>query len=120
MPDYPNALDQLLAAWNEQDPSVANEYLKQALSPDVRFVDPTADVRGLEGFEANMQHVKTKIPGAVYTRTSGVDCHHGFHRYHWAIHLEGKLVIEGFDVTEVDTSGRVLQVIGFFGEMPQL
>lgn len=118
MSDHPACLDQMLAAWNEQDPSIARDYLMQALSPDVRFVDPTADITGIDAFEANMQAVKAKIPGAVYARTSSLDSQHGFYRYHWAIHLEGALVTNGFDVTEVDASGRVLQVIGFFGDLP--
>lgn len=120
MSDHPTSLDQMLAAWNEQDPSLARSYIEQALSPDVRFVDPMVDVTGIDGFEANMLAVKAKIPGAVYARTSGVDSQHGFYRYHWAIHLEGALVTKGFDVTEVDASGRVLQVIGFFGDLPEL
>jgi len=47
-----------------------------------------------------------------------VDSQHGFHRYHWAIHQKGNLLLSGFDVTQTDEEGRVICVIGFFGEIP--
>jgi len=119
MQDHPESLDHMLAAWNEPDPACVRGHLDKALAPDVRFVDPSIDVTGIDGFEANVHEVQTKVPGAVYSRTSGVDTQHGFYRYHWAIHSGGALVIEGFDVTEIDSSGHVKQVIGFFGPVPE-
>jgi len=119
MADYPKSLDHMLAAWNEPDSSRVREHLAKALNPEVRFVDPTIDVTGIDGFEKNVHEVQSRLPGAVYSRTSGVDSQHDFHRYHWAIHLDGKLVISGFDVTETDEDGRVVCVIGFFGDVPE-
>ena len=118
MSDYPEALDHMLAAWNEPDPEQTRGHLEKALAPAVRFVDPSIDLTGVDAFEANVHEVRAGLPGAVYSRTSGVDWQHGFHRYHWAIHQNGDLVLEGFDVTETDASGRVLCVIGFFGVVP--
>lgn len=120
MADYPASLDHMLAAWNEPDGSRVRAHLERALAPGIRFVDPSIDVTGINGFEANVHAVQAKVPGAVYSRTSGVDNHHGFYRYHWAIHQNGELVISGFDVTEIDQSGRVALVIGFFGPVPEL
>lgn len=119
MPEHPNSLDHMLAAWNEPDSGTVRDHLEQALSPGVRFVDPSIDVTGIDGFEANVHEVKSKIPGAIYSRTSVVDSQHNFHRYHWAIHQEGKLLLSGFDVTETDDDGKVVCVIGFFGELPE-
>jgi len=118
MSDYPRALDHMLAAWNEPNSAQVRNHLEKALSLNVRFVDPSIDVSGIERFEQNVHEVKSKIPGAIYSRTSGVDSQHNFHRYHWAIHQEGKLVLSGFDVTETDQEGKVSCVIGFFGEIP--
>lgn len=119
MADYPEALDHMLAAWNEPDATLTRRHLDRALSPNVRFVDPSIDVTGIDGFEGNVHEVRAGLPGAVYSRTSGVDSQHGFHRYHWAIHQGDDLVLAGFDVTETDPSGRVLCVIGFFGQVPE-
>ena len=120
MSNHPESLDHMLAAWNEPEPSRVREHLERALSPNVRFVDPTIDVTGIDGFEANVHEVHANIPGAVYSRASGVDSQHGFHRYHWAIHQNGECLVEGFDVTETDEAGKVVCVIGFFGAIPDL
>lgn len=115
MSDYPETLDHMMAAWNETNPAKVRSHLEQALSPDVRFVDPSIDVLGIDGFEANVHEVHERVPGATYARTSPIDSQHGFHRYHWAIHQQGKLLLSGFDVAQTDDNGRVVCVIGFFG-----
>ena len=120
MSDYPESLDHMLAAWNEPEPSLMRGHLKRALAPGIRFVDPSIDLTGIDGFEANVREVQAKLPGAEYSRSSSVDSQHGFHRYHWAIHQDGELIVPGFDVTETDESGRVVLVIGFFGPIPGL
>lgn len=120
MPDYPNSLDHMLAAWNEPNPSLVRGHLELALAPSIQFVDPSIDVTGIDGFEKNVHDVQKSLPGAVYSRTSSVDSQHGFYRYHWAIHQDGKLVTPGFDVAETDETGRVIRVIGFFGDLLQL
>lgn len=119
MPNYPEALDHMLTAWNEAESSQVRSHLEIALNSNVRFVDPSIDVTGIDSFEKNIHEVKSKIPGAVYSRASGVDSQHNFHRYHWSIHLEGKLILSGFDVTETDEEGKVRCVIGFFGDVPE-
>jgi len=120
MLNYPESLDHMLAAWNEPEPSLVRGHLERALAPGIRFVDPSIDVTGIDGFEANVHEVQAKIPGAVYSRTSDIDVQHGFHRYHWAIHQDGELIIPGFDVTETNQAGLVVCVIGFFGSIPEL
>ncbi len=119
MSDYPPSFDHMLAAWNEAEEAKVRGHLERALAPDVRFVDPSIDVTGIEGFEANVHEVHARLPGAVYSRTSGVDSHHGLHRYSWAIHRDGELVLPGFDVVETDAEGRVARVLGFFGPLPE-
>jgi hypothetical protein len=120
MSGYPEVLDHMLAAWNEPDVSLVRGHLDKALASKVRFVDPSIDVTGIDGFEANVHEVRSQLPGAVYSRTSGVDSQHGFHRYHWAIHQNGELLVAGFDVVETDPDGRVACVIGFFGSVPEM
>lgn len=120
MSDIPESLDHMLAAWNEPESSNVRIHLERGLAPNIRFVDPSIDVTGIDGFEANVHEVQSRIPGAVYSRTSGVDSQHGFHRYHWAIHQNGELLVQGFDVTEIDENGLIVCVIGFFGPIPKL
>ncbi len=117
MSNVSNSLDQMLAAWNEADPTEVRRHLDLALAPNVHFVDPSIDLVGIDAFEANVHEVHARIPGAVYSRTSDVDDHHGCYRYHWAIHVDGELLIAGFDVTITDADDRVEKVIGFFGPL---
>ncbi len=117
MNDVPDSLDQMLAAWNEPDPGKVRAHLDRALAPHVRFVDPSVDLVGVDAFEANIHRVHEQLPGATYSRVSEVDHHHDHHRYHWAIHSGGALILAGFDVTVTNDDGQVEQVIGFFGPL---
>ena len=118
MSNYPEAFDLLMAAWNEPNPNKTRSYLDKALTPNVRFVDPSIDIIGIDEFEKNIHDVRAKNPGTRFSRASKVDSQHGFFRYHWSIHnAEGKLVMPGFDVEEIDEQERVKCVIGFFGEL---
>ncbi|MEM7706711.1 MAG: hypothetical protein AAF358_14220 [Pseudomonadota bacterium] len=119
MSDYPDSFNHMYAAWNESDPALVRSHLEKALAADVRFVDPTINLTGIDDFEKNVHEVHQKYPGYAYSMASRVDSQHGFHRYHWAIHdNSGKLVLPGFDVVETDADGLVRSVIGFFGELP--
>ena len=119
MSDYPEALDHMMAAWNEPDASKLRSHLEKALDEQVRFVDPSIDLSGIEAFEANVLEVRKSLPGATFERASDVDSQNGFHRYHWAIHQDGKLLTPGFDVTETNDVGKVTCVIGFFGRISE-
>lgn len=113
----PPSLELMLAAWNESDPALVRGHLDQALAPDVHFVDPSIDIVGVDAFEANVHEVHAQLPDAVYSRTSAVDEHHRHHRYHWAIHQHGELLLAGFDVAILNDDGLVEKVIGFFGPL---
>lgn len=115
---HPESLDHMLAAWNEREPSNVRSHLERALSSGVEFIDPSIETHGIDEFEANVHNVQSEIPGAVYSRTSGVDSHHGLYRYSWQISRDGEVVLPGFDVTEVDEDGMVTRVLGFFGPLP--
>ena len=116
---HPESLDHMLAAWNEADPSKIRGHLERALAREVEFIDPSVEAYGIDEFEANVRNVQAALPGAEYSRTSGVDSHHGLHRYSWQISRDGEVVLPGYDVTSVDEGGRVTRVLGFFGPLPE-
>lgn len=107
----------MFAAWNEQDPSAVRARLDAVLFANVRFVDPTIDLVGIDEFEANVHRVHEQIPGATYRRSSRIDEHHGCCRYSWEILLDGERILEGADVTLIDHEDRIAAVIGFFGPL---
>lgn len=48
--------------------------------------------------------------------TSDVDVHHEMLRFSWKIVLQdGKTMLEGIDFGELDESGRIRRIVGFFG-----
>jgi len=107
----------MLAAWNEQDSTKVRSHLEAALDKDIHFVDPNYDIIGVDAFEAMIHAVQKQIPEAVYSHTSKPDAHHNLYRYYWAIHHNDKLIMPGFDVTEIDATGKITKVIGFFGKL---
>ena len=117
MSDYPETLDHMLAAWNEPESDRVRAHLERALSPRVRFVDPTHDIAGIDAFETMVREFRARLPDAVCSRASVVDSHHLLYRYHWEIHRGDELLVQGFDVVETEPSGHVAQVLGFFGPL---
>lgn len=110
-------LDRMLAIWNSTDHDEIAELTAAALEHNIHFVDPNHNIIGRDAFIAMVKQVQARIPHAIYARASDIDCHNNFCRYHWAIHHNGTLLMQGFDVTELSDAGKVLKVIGFFGPL---
>jgi hypothetical protein len=117
MASYLENLDRMLGAWNASEPAEIRKLAETALEHNVHFVDPNHNIIGPDAFIDMVHLVHKRAPGAIYSRTSEVGFQNNFCRYHWAIHLNGKLLMSGFDVTEVNDAGKIVKVIGFFGEL---
>ena len=61
MTDTATLVQRYLAAWNTTDPAARREAIAAAFTPDARYVDPMADVRGHDGVDA----ADRGRPGAV-------------------------------------------------------
>ncbi|GFH37277.1 nuclear transport factor 2 family protein [Streptomyces pacificus] len=114
----PEAFTHYLAAWNEQDLDRIRGHLDLAASEDVLFVDPANTTVGLDQLENMIRDARAKMPGATYDRVSGVDGHNRRYRYRWEVRIDGRVTVDGMDVTTVDTSGRIERIDGFFGDIP--
>lgn len=110
-------LNDMLAIWNTTGEASKAALAATALEHNVHFVDPNHNIIGRPAFLDMVRSVQERIPGAIYARTSEIGFQNNFCRYHWAIHLNGTLLMPGFDVTEVNDSGKIVKVIGFFGEL---
>ncbi len=117
MPLNLEGLDNMLAAWNASTEAEVRAHAEAALEHNVHFVDPNHNIMGREAFIEMVRLVHSQIPGAVYSRASNIDVQNNHCRYHWEIHQGGKLLMPGFDVTEINDAGKVVKVIGFFGEL---
>lgn len=110
-------LGKMLQTWNTPDPALRERLVNDALEHNVHFVDPNHNIIGRAAFLAMVDQVQTEIPGAVYARNSEIDTQNNFCRYHWKIDHDGKRLMDGFDVTEVNDMGRIVKVVGFFGRL---
>ena len=110
-------LTKMLDVWNTTDAAEKAALVEAALEHNVHFVDPNHNIMGREAFLKMVDQVQGEIPGAVYTRASDLDVQNNHYRYHWAIHLNGELIMPGFDVTEVNDAGKIVKIIGFFGAL---
>ena len=111
------SLEKMMAVWNTTDPEEKAALVEASMEHNVHFADPTHNIIGREAFIAMVHKTHKRFPGAVYSRASRVDVQNNFCRYHWEIHLDGKLLVEGFDVSEINDHGKVVKVLGFFGEL---
>lgn len=117
MSDYLENLNKMLSVWNTTDADEKRALVNAALEHNVHFADPNHNIIGREPFLKMVDQVQAQIPGAIYSRASRVDMQNNFCRYHWAIHMGDTLLMAGFDVTEVNDAGKIVKVIGFFGEL---
>jgi hypothetical protein len=114
MTDYIENLATMLSIWNTTDAAEKRRLAEAALEHNVHFVDPNHNIMGRDAFLKMVDEVQSGIPGAVYSRASEIDAQNNHCRYHWAIHMNGELIMPGFDVTEVNDAGKIVKVIGFF------
>ncbi|MEM7640581.1 MAG: hypothetical protein AAF269_16110 [Pseudomonadota bacterium] len=114
MADYMQSLTNMMAIWNTTDAAEKRRLTEAAMEHNVHFVDPNHNIIGREAFLKMVDQVQGEIPGADYSRASEVDIQNNHCRYHWSIHMNGELIMPGFDVTEVNDVGKIVKVIGFF------
>lgn len=114
---YEESLEKMMLTWNTSDPAKREQLVADALEHNVHFVDPNHNIMGRAPFLAMVTQVLQEVPGASFARNSAIDTQNNFCRYHWKIELDGKRLMDGFDVTEVNDAGKIVKVIGFFGRL---
>ncbi len=117
MSDYLESLDHMFAVWNTLDASEQERLVARALEHNVHFVDPRHNIMGRDAFLSMVRKTQGKHPGLRYGPSCEPQMQNNFCRYHWSIHSGDKEVMTGFDVTEVSDAGKIMKVIGFFGEL---
>jgi hypothetical protein len=109
-----------LDAWNATDPADRRARLERLCTPDVRYVDPLADVVGIEALDALIGTVQERFPGLPFIPVGDVDAHHDVCRFRWGLGPDGaEPVVIGFDVAAVGADGRIATVHGFLDRVPE-
>jgi hypothetical protein len=120
MTNTTDTIDTYLAAYNEPDAASRHELVARSFAESGHLVDPPIDGQGHDGIADMMGAVHQQYPGHRFRRASAVDEHHGFFRYAWELRSpDDAVVLTGTDVGSVDDAGRLTNVIGFFGPLPE-
>jgi hypothetical protein len=118
MSDLATTIDTYLEAYGEPDGPKRTELIRRVFADDGRLIDPPLDASGHDGIAAMAEAVQSQFPGHRFRRTSAVDAHHDFARYGWELFgPDGAVAVAGMDVVELDTDGRLVRVVGFFGDL---
>ncbi len=110
-----------VAAWSTTDELMRRNLLERAWADDGIYCDPLGLVEGREALARYIAAFQQNQPGARIPLASGVDGHHGFVRFRWIMRDgNGKVMVEGFDVGELGSDGRLKRITGFFGPFPPI
>jgi hypothetical protein len=120
MTDLETTIDTYLEAYTESDAARRDELVSKVWITDGKLIDPPFDAHGHDAISAMADAVLGHYPGHTFRRTSGIDAHHGFARYGWAlVAQDGSVAVAGVDVAEVTDDGKLARVTGFFGDLPE-
>lgn len=113
-------IDGHLAAYCDPDAKRRAAAVAQVWAEDGRLIDPPLQAAGRDAIAAQAHTLLSHYPGHRFVRTSGIDAHNGFARYGWQLQdAQGNAAVEGLDFAEIDeSSGRLKNVVGFFGPLP--
>lgn len=113
MTNHNDTVTTYLAAWNATDPAERTALLARAVTDDVRYVDPLADVTGPAALSALIGGVQEQFPGLPLALEGAVDAHHDVLRFSWTM---GPVV--GTDSVLLAADGRFALVTGYLDKVP--
>jgi len=115
-----NVLD-YVAAWNGPDAAERAKLLERCWADDAVYVDPNVELKGRSALCDHISKVQSGRPGARIDVMSGIDLHHNVVRFLWRlVRADGSAGDISIDFGEVDASGRLTKIAGFFGEAPKI
>ncbi|WP_037853916.1 nuclear transport factor 2 family protein [Streptomyces sp. NRRL S-340] len=117
---YESAVARYLEAWNANGAEALGKAVAAAWTPDGRYTDPLAEVRGHEQIAALIAGAHEQFPGFAFRLSGAVDGHHDTARFSWELvsEADGSAPVAGFDVITLDGEGRIRSVLGFLDRVP--
>jgi hypothetical protein len=109
-----------VAAWNDPNVATRLQILDRCWAEDASYVDPNVELRGRTALCEHISKVHSGRPGARIEMMSGVDLHHNVVRFLWRlVHADGSFGDTSIDFGEVNASGKLTRIVGFFGDAPR-
>jgi hypothetical protein len=109
------AAETYMLAWNTADRDVRRCLVTAVWSPHGRYVDPTADVTGVDALVDHIGGYLQQFPGTRLEPTGPVITHHEFIHFPWRVVAGSQTVLEGKDFGRLDGEGKLVLIAGFFG-----
>ncbi|MGJ0120960.1 nuclear transport factor 2 family protein [Williamsia sp. MIQD14] len=118
--DLDDLVDRYLAIWNDTDPAGRRGKIDTLFAGDGRYVDPLATASGRGEFDELVDGAQRQFAGLTFRRGRVFDAHHDLARFTWELVTgpDAEPIAVGFDVVEVDSTGRITRVSGFIDSMP--
>jgi hypothetical protein len=114
-------IDAHLAAYGEPDDTRRAALVKELWAADGSLIDPPFDGTGHDAVTGLGAILQQHYAGHTFRRTTAVDAHHGVARYGWELVApDGTAILAGTDVADIDDTGALRRVVGFFGPMAAL
>ena len=121
MTDLAKLIDAHLAAYADLDTARRAAAIQRIWAPGGELIDPPMAATGHSQINQQADQLLAQFPGHRFARSSGIDSHHGMARYAWRLVApSGGVVLEGIDIAQLDSEGRLSRVTGFFGPLPTL
>lgn len=119
MADFDDVAQRYIAAWNDPDPQSRRGRVTALWAHGGSYVDPLAEVAGVEAIAALIGGVQEQFPGSRFRLLGDVDGHHRQARFRWELGpVDGPAPVAGFDVVTLDEQGRITSVLGFLDRVP--
>jgi uncharacterized protein YndB with AHSA1/START domain len=113
-------VDAWFDAWSDPDSVTREASLDRVASPDIAFKDQFSLVTGLEDLRPHLAAVHRFMPGLRLSRDGAVRHCQGTVLADWvARDAEGQKRGSGSNVFQLDASGRIRAVTGFWNSRPQ-
>ncbi len=105
-------------AWNSSELAERQRLLETALTDDCEMLEPRGRFAGRQAILERISGFSDRFPGARVDITTNVDEHNGFARYGWRIvDRDETVLLDGLDVVQRGTDGRLCKVVMFFGTL---
>ena len=118
-PNIQTVVETYVAAWRERDAEARLRLLEQSWADDGVYVDPLTRTEGRAALSRMIGRYHQERPDTQVVLTSGVDHHHRELRFTWALLGDnGATLMIGMDFGQIAEDGRLQQITGFFGPMP--
>ncbi len=102
--------------WNADSEDARASAIRRFWTEDATSTDPLSDVAGHSAIQEMMAAVFETYAGHSFRQVGAVDAHHDMIRWGWEmLDPQGVQVLEGIDTAQVDDTGRITQLSGFFG-----